>query len=93
MLIITAEMADKREAERLAVEAMRNKEGEMKEKQITESKATVCMVYLIGCSTDRNVLGVFLVQHIQRKPPLSIFCYCLDQFISKRERITKKFSL
>lgn len=78
------------------VKAARKAEGEMKEKHITESNTPMCMVYLTACSIDRNVFRDYWppVQKMFKNPSgiLSIFCYCLDQFTSQRQRITRKFS-
>lgn len=53
------------------VKAVRKADGEMKEKHITESEVAVCMVYLIACSTDRNVFSVVLASSPKylKKPP------------------------
>lgn len=54
------------------------------------------MVDLIACSTGGNVPNLFLAARPKYlKSPhetLSIFCYCLDQFNSEWQRITKKFN-
>lgn len=89
-------MADRKEVERererggLAVNTVRKQEGEMKEKHVTESKVRGCVVYLIACSTDRNVLSVFLASSPKYlESPHETF----SAWSSTQERITKKFHL
>ena len=62
MLTIASERKDKKEAERERRygHTVRKVEEKLKEKSIRESKARACVADLTACSTERNVVGIFL---------------------------------